>query len=79
LELHLALRSFEEAVYVLHAFQKKSSKGIETAQHDVKLISERLKKAQKDCEERYADTSGAAYRKSKPPVNSALVNCKFQR
>jgi hypothetical protein len=34
---------FKEAVYVLHVFQKKSKKGIETARADVNLIKERLK------------------------------------
>jgi len=39
---------FTEAVYVLHAFQKKSKRGIKTPQTDVKLITERLKRAQAD-------------------------------
>ena len=33
---------YEEAVYVLHVFQKKSKKGIETPRHDVELIRRRL-------------------------------------
>lgn len=41
---------FAEVVYVLHAFQKKSTTGIKTAQDDVKLIGERLKRAQQDYE-----------------------------
>jgi len=45
---------FARAVYVLHAFQKKSPRGIETRQSDVALVRERLKMAQKDYEERYA-------------------------
>jgi phage-related protein len=36
---------FNKAVYVLHAFQKKSKSGIKTPQEDIKLISERLKQA----------------------------------
>jgi phage-related protein len=44
---------FENAAYVLHAFQKKSSKGIKTAQTDVELISRRLKVASEDYEARY--------------------------
>ena len=44
---------FEKAVYVLHAFQKKSPSGIRTARTDVKLIAERLQVAAKDYEERY--------------------------
>lgn len=41
---------FAEVVYVLHAFQKKSKSGIKTNQTDIKLISERLKRAQADYE-----------------------------
>jgi phage-related protein len=44
---------FKDAVYVLHAFQKKSTKGIKTAQTDVDLISRRLKGAKEDYEKRY--------------------------
>jgi len=44
---------FAKAVYVLHAFQKKSPSGIRTARTDVRLIGERLKTAQRDYEERY--------------------------
>jgi phage-related protein len=35
-----------EKVYVLHCFQKKSTKGIETPKHEIDLIRERLKAAQ---------------------------------
>jgi phage-related protein len=45
---------FENALYVLHSFQKKSPSGVRTAQHDVDLVSERLKLARRDYEERYA-------------------------
>lgn len=38
---------FENAVYVLHAFQKKSKKGIKTPQRDLDLIEARLKAAQR--------------------------------
>lgn len=44
---------FAKAVYVLHAFQKKSSQGIATSQRDIALIGQRLKAAQEDYEERY--------------------------
>ena len=44
---------FKDAVYVLHAFQKKSTKGIKTAKTDVDLISRRLKSAKEDYEKRY--------------------------
>jgi phage-related protein len=42
-----------KAVYVLHAFQKKSPSGIRTAQTDVRLMARRLAEAMKDYEERY--------------------------
>ena len=41
---------FREVVYVLHAFQKKSPKGIKTAQADVDLIERRLRLAREDHE-----------------------------
>jgi phage-related protein len=44
---------FEHAVYVLHAFQKKSPKGRKTAHSDVDLISRRLRMASEDYEARY--------------------------
>jgi phage-related protein len=44
---------FENAAYVLHAFQKKSPKGIKTAQTDVELVSRRLKVATEDYEAQY--------------------------
>lgn len=39
---------FEKAVYVLHAFQKKSPSGIRTAKRDADLVAERLKTAERD-------------------------------
>ena len=44
---------FEKAVYVLHAFQKKSPSGIRTAKRDVDLVGERLKTAERDYEEHH--------------------------
>lgn len=41
---------FEEVVYVLHAFQKKSPSGIRTAASDIDLIGDRLKRAREDYE-----------------------------
>jgi len=41
---------FEGAVYVLHAFQKKSPSGIRTASGDVELVHERLRRAREDHE-----------------------------
>jgi len=44
---------FEKAVYVLHAFQKKSPSGIRTAKRDVDLVAQRLRAAETDYEEHY--------------------------
>jgi phage-related protein len=44
---------FEAAIYVLDAFQKKSSKGIKAAHADVNLVRQRLKIAAADYEARY--------------------------
>ena len=38
---------FEEAVYVLHAFQKKAKKGIATPKKDIDLIRRRLAEAER--------------------------------
>jgi phage-related protein len=42
---------FEEAVFVLHAFQKKSKRGIETPKEDMDIIHARLKIAAMMAEE----------------------------
>jgi phage-related protein len=44
---------FERAVYVLHAFQKKSRRGSKTAKTDVELIGKRLRAAEEDYEARF--------------------------
>jgi len=44
---------FSSAVYALHAFQKKSKKGVQTPKKDIELIKSRLKKA----EEHYTEWS----------------------
>jgi phage-related protein len=44
---------FRKAVYVLHAFQKKSPSGVRTARTDIDLIEKRLNAARRDYEERY--------------------------
>jgi phage-related protein len=44
---------FRRAVYVLHAFQKKSPSGARTTRRDIKLIAERLNAARADYEQRY--------------------------
>jgi len=44
---------FREVIYVLHAFQKKSSKGIKTSGRDIDRVQQRLKAAREDYEARY--------------------------
>jgi phage-related protein len=44
---------FKEVAYGLHAFQKRSPKGIKRARLDVDLVERRLKAAQHNYEERY--------------------------
>ena len=39
---------FRDAVYVLHAFMKKSKRGIKTPKSDIELIRRRLKAAEAD-------------------------------
>jgi phage-related protein len=43
---------FRDAVYVLHAFQKKSKKGIATPQKEIELVKQRLAAAEQDYRER---------------------------
>ena len=48
---------FEQAIYVLHCFQKKSPSGARTAKTDVEMIERRLKMAKADYEVRYGQAS----------------------
>jgi len=43
---------FRDAVYVLHVFQKKSTKGIATPTREIDLIKQRLAEAERDYRER---------------------------
>ena len=43
---------FHDAIYVLHAFQKKSKRGIATPQKELDLIKQRLTAAERDHRER---------------------------
>ena len=43
---------FHDALYVLHAFQKKSKKGIATPSRESDVIEQRLAAAEKDYRER---------------------------
>ena len=49
---------FGDAVYGLHAFQKKSKKGIATPQHDIAVIKSRLKMAEQIHESRTRKKEG---------------------
>jgi phage-related protein len=46
---------FEGAVYVLHAFQKKSRRGAKTTGTDIELIGRRLRADQEDYETRFRE------------------------
>lgn len=48
---------FKEAIYVLHAFKKKSKRGIKTPQSDIDLIVGRLKAAELDHARRFKKES----------------------
>ena len=43
---------FEDAIYVLHAFQKKSKRGVSTPKKEIDLIKQRLAAAEQDYTER---------------------------
>lgn len=43
---------FADTIYVLHAFQKKSKRGIETPKMEMELIQQRLIAAERDFSER---------------------------
>ena len=43
---------FQDAVYVLHVFQKKSPRGIATPTREIDLIKQRLAEAERDYRER---------------------------
>ena len=47
----------KEALYVLHAFKKKSKSGIATPKHELDLIKERLRQAEEDHARRYGAKS----------------------
>ena len=47
---------FAEAVYVLHAFQKKAKRGIATPQRDIELVRERLRAAERHHQQTYVGT-----------------------
>jgi len=45
---------FGDAVYVLHAFKKKSKRGVKTPQPDIDLVKRRLRDAERDHAERFS-------------------------
>lgn len=44
---------FQDAIYALHVFQKKSTKGIATPTREIDLIKRRLAEAERDYKERH--------------------------
>ena len=50
---------FAMVIYVLHAFQKKSTRGIATPQRDVDLIKERLNRAEEHHRANYPEGEGS--------------------
>jgi phage-related protein len=48
---------FADAVYVLHAFKKKSKQGIKTPQPEIDLVKRRLRDAEQDYAERFKKES----------------------
>lgn len=44
---------FQNVVYVLHCFQKKSKHGTKTSQQDIDLIKQRLRVAEEDYQTNY--------------------------
>src|SRR5258708_26498589 len=50
---------FSNAVYVLHVFQKKSTKGINTSKGDIDLIRENLKTAEADAKAEIKSREGS--------------------
>jgi phage-related protein len=49
---------FAERVYVLHAFQKKSKKGIATPKSEIRLVEQRLRAAEDDYRQRHEAQKG---------------------
>jgi len=60
---------FEEAIYVLHSFQKQSTHGIKTAQRDIDIIKARLKDAE-DLHRQWMESQKAKGRLGKQPKKS---------
>lgn len=52
---------FADMIYVLHAFQKKSKKGIGTPKFEIDLIKQRLKAAELDYRSRLEVEDGSSY------------------
>jgi phage-related protein len=46
---------FRQAIDVLHCCQKKSRRGIQTPKSDVELVSQRLRLAKQDYEDRHGN------------------------
>lgn len=61
---------FATAIYVLHAFQKKSKSGIKTPTEDMELVQRRLKAAEADYKAQL-EKGKASQRKTRMPASSA--------
>jgi phage-related protein len=44
---------FDDAIYVLHAFQKKAKKGIATPRKEIEIVKQRLAAAERNYRERH--------------------------
>jgi phage-related protein len=53
---------FAKAIYVLHAFKKKSTRGIKTPKHEIDLVESRLKWAKADYRRWLKETSNESKR-----------------
>ena len=49
---------FSDAVYVLHAFVKKSKHGIKTPKHEIDLLKQRLRQAEDDSRSKQGNEEG---------------------
>ena len=57
---------FRSAIYVLHAFQKKSKRGLKTPRNELDKIRRRLKDAATDHKERYESEGDKAAHPARP-------------
>jgi len=65
---------FQDVVYVLHAFQKKSPSRIRTAQLDIDMIERRLRLAQQDYQARMAYESAETMNEADETITRGTSN-----